>query len=387
MMPIMVEVRILEEQADQAAAAGQFAAARSLLEQAVQADGATIDLWMKLSAMRKASGDLNGALAAIDRALASSPLDFSALLSRAVILDALGDANAGEEYGNALAQLPPGEDVPAGLRPAVDHARNRRDEHRRRLEQRLTRSLPQDLSAPALARAQRFISNRSRHTRHYHQEPSDFHYPGLPELEFHDREQFPGLRALEQATADIGREFDALIAAEAAEMVPYIQYPDRVPMRQWKELNNNRDWTAIHLIQTGQRIEANARHCPATLAAIAGLDQPHVPGASPNAMFSLLAPNTRIPPHTGVANTRLVCHLPLIVPPGCGFRVGETTREWTVGEAFVFDDTIEHEAWNDSDELRVVLIVDLWPPALGPDDRQAVAAVIGASGATFMGKA
>jgi aspartyl/asparaginyl beta-hydroxylase (cupin superfamily) len=80
-----------------------------------------------------------------------------------------------------------------------------------------------------------------------------------------------------------------------------------------------------------------------------------------------------------------VCHLPLIVPADCGFRCGETIRQWRVGEAFVFDDTIEHEAWNDSDELRVVLIIELWPPALEPDDRAAVAAVIGASNATFMG--
>jgi aspartyl/asparaginyl beta-hydroxylase (cupin superfamily) len=117
------------------------------------------------------------------------------------------------------------------------------------------------------------------------------------------------------------------------------------------------------------------------------MDQPVVEGASPNAMFSLLAPRTRIPPHTGVANTRLVCHLPLIVPRDCGFRVGASRREWRVGEAFVFDDTIEHEAWNDSDELRVVLIIDLWPPALGRADRDAVSAVIGASNATFMGQA
>ena len=387
MMRAMAQANILEEQADRAAAAGQFAAARSLLEQAVEAQGATLDQWMKLSAMRKASGDPAGALAAIDRALAISPLDLSALLSRAVILDALGDSAAGEEYGNALAQLPPDEEVPPPLRPAVDHARKRRDEHRDRLEQRLMSGLPQDLPGDALARARRFISNRSRRTRAYHQEPSDFHYPGLPEAEFHDPRHFPGLVALERATADIRGEFDALIAAEAAQMVPYIQYPDRVPMRQWKALNHNRDWTAIHLIQNGQRVEANARHCPKTLAAIAEMDQPQVPGASPNAMFSLLAPKTRIPPHTGVANTRLVCHLPLIVPSGCGFRVGESTREWAVGEAFVFDDTIEHEAWTGSDELRVVLISDLWPPALSPDDRAAVAAVIGASGATFMGKA
>jgi aspartyl/asparaginyl beta-hydroxylase (cupin superfamily) len=383
----MSEARLLEEQADRAASAGEFAAARSLLEQAAEADGSSLALWLKLSSMCKASGDLKGALAAIDRALAIAPLDFSALLSRALILERLGDPNVGEEFGNALAQMPPDGDVPEPMRPVVAHARSRRDEHRRALEQRLVSCLPNGLDSAARARAERFISNRTRRTRHFHQEPSDFHYPGLPEIEFHDRDQFEALEALEAATGDIRSEFDALVAAEAAEMVPYIQYPDRVPMRQWKDLNHNPRWTAIHLSQNGKRVDANARHCPRTLAAVSQMDQPVVPGASPNVMFSLLAPRTRIPPHTGVANTRLVCHLPLIVPQECGFRVGGTTVEWRVGQAFVFDDTIEHEAWNDSDELRVVLIIDLWPPGLHSDDREAVAAVIGASGATFTGKA
>ena len=92
----------IEQAADRAAAAGDFAGARTMLEHAVEADGSSHGLWMKLSAMRKASGDLKGALAAIDRALAISPLDFPSLLSRAVILDQLGDPSAGEEFGNAL---------------------------------------------------------------------------------------------------------------------------------------------------------------------------------------------------------------------------------------------------------------------------------------------
>ena len=380
----MAEPGTLEEQADRAAAAGQYATARSLLEQALSGSAESFVLWTKLSAMRKSSGDLSGALEAVDRALALSPLDFSALLSRAIILDGLQDSDAGEAFSQALSQMPSDADIPAPMKPAVAYARKRSDEHRQALEQRLLDALP-ETEGSVRARAERFISNRTRRTQHFHQEPSDFHYPGLPEAEFHDRDLFPGLAEFEQATADIRAEFDALIAAEAAEMVPYIQYPDRVPMRQWKELNHNRSWTAIHLFQNGRVIETNARHCPKTLASIARMDQPHVAGASPNAMFSLLAPRTRIPPHTGVANTRLVCHLPLIVPPNCGFRVGETKREWKVGEAFVFDDTIEHEAWNDSDELRVVLIIDLWPPALGPADREVVSAVIGASGATFVG--
>ena len=62
-------------------------------------------------------------------------------------------------------------------------------------------------------------------------------------------------------------------------------------------------------------------------------------------------------------------HLPLIVPPGCGFRVGGETRLWEEGKAFAFDDTIEHEAWNDSDAPRAVLIFDVWNPHLGPRER------------------
>jgi aspartyl/asparaginyl beta-hydroxylase (cupin superfamily) len=93
-------------------------------------------------------------------------------------------------------------------------------------------------------------------------------------------------------------------------------------------------------------------------------------------MFSVLAPNTRIPPHTGVSNTRLVTHLPLVVPEGCGFRVGSSTRPWRVGEAFVFDDTIEHEAWNTSDTWRAVLIFDVWSPFIPPREQEKIVEVM-----------
>lgn len=375
----------LEAQADRRAAAGDFAAAKALLEQALKADAVSPELLAKLSAMRKASGDLRGALEALNRALVLSPLDFSALLSRALLLERLGDPKAGNEFGKALAQAPADSTIPPPMKPALAHAREIWSAHQARQEKQLSNAVPDGLPPFERQNVDRFISNRSRRTRTFHQQPSDFDYPGLPELEFHDKAQFAGLEALERSTADIRAEFEALIAAEAAEMVPYIQYPEGVPLQQWEELNHSREWTAIHLLQNGARVEANARHCPATMAAIGLLPQPQIPGASPNAMFSLLAPNTRIPPHTGVANIRLVCHLPLIVPPHCGFRCGETTRQWHVGEAFVFDDTIEHEAWNDSDSLRVVLIVDLWPPALNEAEREAVAAVIGADGVSFGG--
>ena len=380
-----MNVTAIEQEADAAAAAKDFPRALQLLERAVLEPETSVELWMKLTAMRRASGDAAGALKAVERALALSPLDFSALLSRALLLERLADARAGEAFGHALAQAPPDERIPAALRNAVEHARRKAAEYQTNLEARLISALPSALESGERTRAERFVSNASRRTRHFHQEPTHFHYPGLPEIEFHEREQFPELDAVDAATSDIRREFEELIAAEAAEMVPYIQYPDHVPLPQGRELNNNRDWTAIHLWQNGTLVEANARHCPRTMEAVARISQPKVRGASPNAMFSLLAPHTRIPPHTGVANTRLVCHLPLIVPPNCRFRVGATTREWEVGKAFVFDDTIEHEAWNDSDQLRVVLIFDLWPPALGIAEREAVSAVMGAAVGSFSG--
>ena len=74
-------------------------------------------------------------------------------------------------------------------------------------------------------------------------------------------------------------------------------------------------------------------------------------------------------------NTRLICHLPLIVPPGCTFRVGNDVRSWVEGKAWVFDDTIEHEAWNRSDRTRVVLLFEVWRPELSDDERRYVTAM------------
>jgi aspartyl/asparaginyl beta-hydroxylase (cupin superfamily) len=90
-------------------------------------------------------------------------------------------------------------------------------------------------------------------------------------------------------------------------------------------------------------------------------------------MFSCLDPHTRTPAQTGDTNTHLAVHLPLIVPDGCSFRVGNDARAWEYGKAWVFDDSIEHEARNDSDQARVVLIFDVWNPFLTDGERELVA--------------
>lgn len=372
----------LVAEADRAAASGNVPRAIELLEQAGAAEPGQPQLWLKLAALRRAAGQPAKALDAVNRALALSEFDFMALTMRASLIERLAPGQAGEAWANALAQRPAG-DIPPQLAEALARGEGVRDRWIAEREEKLTRvtaPIVKDAGPDEAARIARFQSNVLRKTRVYHSEPTHFAYPGLVEREFHPREEHPWLAAVEAATETIAGELATVMAAERTELVPYIQYEQHQAMAQWRELNQSRDWTAIHLIRNGQRVEANARHCPATMALLGGLPQPDIPGAGPNAMFSLLAPTTTIPPHVGVNNTRLVCHLPLIVPEGCWFRVGAETRFWERGKAFLFDDTIEHEAANPSDQLRVVFIFDVWNPALGKVERDAIRQVIGTEG-------
>jgi hypothetical protein len=377
-----MDVVDLIRDADQAIAGRDFGKAATLLEQAAALAPSDMSLWMRVAAMRRGAGELARALDAIHKALAINPREFMALLMRASLLQKLGDPEAGEAWGHALAQKQD-TNLPEQLRPVVAEAEERyaawQDEQDAKMRASMaaaeTRADPEER-----ARMARFRSNTLRRTKPYHSSPTDYFYPELTEREFHPRRLFPWIESVEAATDILTAELHAVMAAERAELVPYVQYDEHVPMDQWRALNKNRDWTAIHLLLRGERIDANARHCPQTMALLAELPQPVIDGASPNAMFSLLAPHTVIPPHVGVSNARLVCHLPLIVPEGCWFRVGAETRYWKPGEAFIFDDTIEHEAANPTDELRVVFIFDVWHPDLSLVEQEAVAALIGTSG-------
>ncbi len=374
----MNQIAALVARADQAAAQGQLDEARTLLEQAAELEGDDPSIFLKLAGLQRATGDPHGALGSAHRALALEPRNFTALLLRASLLERLADADFKEAWSHALVQQPPG-DPPEHLAGIIDHARVRAREWVAEREAKFAAAMAASEASAneeERHRLERFRSNSLRRTTIFHSSPTQFHFPELTEREFHPRRLFPWIEELEQQTDAIAEELQRVMAAERAELVPYIVYPDHMPLDQWQALNKSRDWTAIHLLQNGEPIEANARHCPVTMEIVGGCDQPHVAGSSPNAMFSLLAPQTAIPPHVGVNNARLVCHLPLIVPEGCWFRVGEQRRDWVRGEAFVFDDTIEHEAMNSSDELRVVLIFDIWNPELSPIERDGVAALI-----------
>lgn len=197
------------------------------------------------------------------------------------------------------------------------------------------------------------------------QDPTHHFYPGLPRIPFHDPARFDWVPAVEAATAAIRDELSGLLSQGGAEPRPFAENDDGMPLGVSKALPDGRNWGVLALCEQGWVDPEHVRHCPRTWETLLGeAPVPRVPGWGPSVIFSLLKAGAHIGAHTGMYNSRLICHLPLIVPPGCRFRVGSEVREWEVGKLLIFDDSIEHEAWNDGPEDRVVLIFDIWRPEL-----------------------
>lgn len=358
-------------------AGARLAEAVSHWRTVAQSGDATPGDWLNLATALRISGDLDGALEAVDGALRFNPRLFLALLMRASLLERAGRLReAGPAYGNAIVQAPPDISLDPATRQALAHGR----EVNRTYGEELASFIRDRAGVPANAtgearRVDQFVDHLIGRRRPYAQTPLGYYYPGLPAIEFWDREEFPWLEQLEAAREAIQRECAAVVQADRAGFEPYIDYKDSLPLDQWAALNRSERWGAYHLLQDGHRVERHASRCPRTLEVLAGVPQPVVPSRSPNAMFSALAGRTHIPPHTGISNARLVCHLPLLVPEGCRFRVGNEVRTYADGRAFVFDDCIEHEAFNDSDQLRVILLFDVWNPRLSEYERQMIAEV------------
>ncbi|MEG3175270.1 aspartyl/asparaginyl beta-hydroxylase domain-containing protein [Sphingomonas sp. RB3P16] len=232
---------------------------------------------------------------------------------------------------------------------------------------------------PENRRVRQAIDLLTGKTEIFVQRPSSFYFPGLPQIAFFERDQFDWLAAFEAKTAEIQTELLSVMASDGA-FPAYVQTPaDRPPPPN--PLRDDPSWGAFHLLRNGAPVGGNAERCPATMAALAAAPMPRVANRAPMALFSLLKPGTHITPHHGMLNTRLIVHLPLIAAPDCTLRVGAETRSWRIGEALIFDDSIEHEAWNGGDATRVVLLFEIWRPELSIAEREALSVLFGAVGA------
>jgi aspartate beta-hydroxylase len=317
------------------------------------------------------------AMAATDAALALEPRNLRALLLKADLFHRAGDAAAAAcFYAAVMKAVPQGAQMSADLNQELARAQAMSEHYTQQFEGSLTQRLAAVSAArgEASPRFSQSVDMLLGKRQIYVQQPRQFYFAELPAIQFHDRACFPWLDAVESATAEIRQELLALMEDGSA-FTPYVQRDHNRPALTTGGMQDNPDWGAFYLWKNGSPVPEQASRCPRTLAALAEVPLTKVPGRSPSILFSLLRPGARIPPHTGMVNTRLICHLPLIVPPRCGFRVGNETREWVEGKAWVFDDTIEHEAWNLSNQNRVILLFEVWLPDLTPVERAHVSAV------------
>jgi len=354
---------------------GNAAGARHLYERALASDRNSKVLWTNLAAACRALGDVNAESEALEKALALEPRYVLALLQKGELLERLGKPKAAAMvYEGALAAATR-TPVPQQLSSALAHARDVVLAGRRDMEAFLDQEVASVVSQRAAADQHRYAACRDvilGKRRVYASEPKSMLFPYLPAIEFFPREDFSWLDALEEATDDIAAEAESVLANDRAGFAPYVNFPPGTPIDQWAALNHSMDWSTYSLWHDGTRVESHIAKCPKTAAVLEHLPLCEVPGYAPGAYFSVLKPRTRLPPHTGTTNTRSIVHLPLVIPGRCEFRVGSQVRAWRKGKAWVFDDTIEHEAWNDSDETRVILIFDIWNPLLTEAERDLV---------------
>ncbi len=352
---------------------GDAAAAADLFARATRADPAAPDLWMNLAKASRQAGDDPGERDALLAALACDQRHFMALVRLAEWHERRGeDVQAMERWAGVVAMSP----LIEPRTPALDRLFAHAADYVARSRAALAGAI-EDRMAPALAavpaaerrRIDACLGHAFGRRQIYRNECAGAHFPFLPADEFFDRAHFPWLPGIEARTPAIRAELEAAMAEGMPGLAPYVAMEPGTPANKWTPLDRSLDWGAVHLWRHGARIEAACARFPATAAAVAALPLADMPGRTPTVFFSLLRPRTHLPAHTGVSNMRAIIHLPLIVPPGCRFRVGGETREWREGEAFAFDDTIEHEAWNDSDELRAVLIFDVWNPHITETER------------------
>lgn len=371
----------LLQAAERAIAARDAAAALGLLAQAESVAGPSERLNMLRAIAFRTAGNLVAAIAAFDDILDAQPYNFMALLSKGTILEQMGNRDdAVDVYRNVIKIAPPDDHLPPPAVRQLAAARNLVAATSAELQANLldaVADIRRDLGDGDLRRFDEALGIFAGVRKPFVHEPLFFHYPQLPAIPFYDRQLFPWLEELEGATDTIVSEMlPALANASASELAPYIQYPKGVPVNQWVDLNHSTDWTSYFLWKDGDLQVRAKEQNPETFAVLDRLPLCDLPGYSPTVVFSVLQARTHIPPHTGSTNVRLLAHLPLLLPGPARFRVGNETRAWRIGEAWAFDDSIEHEAWNDADQQRVILILDVWNPLLSEAERLLVSRML-----------
>lgn len=358
---------------------GDGETARERFASLVDAGHAAPPMCLMLARACRLGGDSDAEAAAIDRALAGDPDNLQALLMRGECSARAGDPRAATSYFHRALAVAQKTGVPPAVTADMDRAqaylRSRSEDYKRSISEAVAGVDGGAGSAGLRLRHSVEILRGEREI--YPQQPSVFYYPYLAQRQFFEREEFDWVEEFEAATPDIEDELLDLIGSDA-EFQPYVQAEKDRPPRDFHGLLNNPSWTALYFWKDGAIVEENARRCPKTMAALEKVPLSRIGSRTPSVHFSRLLPGAHIPPHSGMLNSRLICHLPLIIPPGCWLRVGNETRKWEEGKLLIFDDSIEHEAKNPSDEVRIILLFDIWRPELTEPEKQGISAMFDA---------
>lgn len=364
---------------------GDAATARARFEELLANGDNDPQTWLAAALARHAMGDIDAAHQALDEVFARDQQNLRALLLKADCYMADGDRRAAAPFYTAVVRMVPDlAAVPPQARQEIERAKAALAHYRNSMMAHLEDSIEQD-GLPLSSASPRFIHSldllaekkqrQLNPSEDYPEQPRAFYFPELPATGYYPRDPFPWLGDLEDAVDDIADEL-----AKAREnpdlFAPYIHAEGNRPVRNDHRNLDNADWSALFLWRDGELADGAEALFPKTLKALEAAPLEIIPGRSPIALFSKLAPGARIDPHTGFLNTRLICHLPIITPENCALRVAGETRSWKRGEAFVFNDTVEHEAWNNSDEERVVLICSVWRPELSQDETKYVSSLL-----------
>ena len=365
---------------------GDLATALARFRDAAGADPTSPDLWLNLARVQQLAGDDIGQRDSLDRSIALAPRALVPNIRLAQLLERVGEvAAAAERWTTVIAIAQHLTSVPPDVQPILAHARNFLADQSRSLGEGVDRALApvrDGLASADRRRVDAAIDYTLGRRAIYLNQCSGLHVPFLPADEFFDPASFPFFDRLSAGTEEIVAELVSALDGSTgapAGFDAYIDLPPGVEAEQWAGLDKSPDWSALHFWRDGVRDDAVCRRFPRTAAILDALPLARLPKRMPTIFFSALQPRTHIPPHTGVTNARAIVHLPLIVPDGCRLRVGGETRSWRVGEPLAFDDTIEHEAWNDSDSRRIVLIMDAWNPHLTVTERDLISAFYAAT--------
>jgi aspartyl/asparaginyl beta-hydroxylase (cupin superfamily) len=370
----------------------KYAQAAESLRLLTAANNQNDEAWLRLGACEARLDNPRGAVQAFEQGLRKRPDAFLARLQYAECLLAMGDQHAAvvQTFRAVTTAQSKGrwlndQTTAPELRTRVKTAMALVDQGRRDLFlssiEPLVKAHGRSELVRVIAALEMYLGLAKGGSPDPRQRPTFLYVPDLEPRPYFARELFPWYAALESATPQILTELQTVIGARQG-LQPFLTFDNGARKSDYLDSESGEAaWDAYFFYRHGQAFDEHLAACPATARTLEYVPLTRIEEHAPEVLFSFLSPGTLIKPHHGVTNSRVVTHLPLIVPENCALEVGGVEHHWEVGRCVTFDDSYSHQAWNHSDQLRVVMILDSWHPGLREPETLALKQLVETIGA------